>query len=100
MPLTSEQNIPDKPKEKSEPWTFRRLFPFSSAITTLSKAFASPFDILLGYLMIVLSIAELIGRNVSWTMWILTALIFFAVVAEHYIKLKESKLEEKTKETK
>lgn len=87
MALTSEQNIPDKPKEKPEPWTFRRLFPFMGAVTNLAKIFVNPFDVLLGYLVVILSIAELLGRSISWPMWILTGLIFLAAIVERYGKI-------------
>lgn len=84
MALTNQQDIPEKPRA-SEPWTFRRLFPFKGAISVFTKTFTNPFDMLLGYLVVILSIAEVFGRRVSWFIWILTFLIFIADLAERRI---------------
>lgn len=89
MSLTSMQDIPNKP-EVREPWTFRRLFSFG-AITTLAKVFSNPFDVLLGYLVFILGIAELFGRRVSWFMWVFTILILLADILERHIELLTNK---------
>lgn len=82
MALTNEQSIPDRPVVK-EPWTVRRLFPLS-VITSISKVFTNPLEILLAFLIIVLGIAELIGRHVSWFYFVLTILILTANVLKSY----------------
>ena len=82
MGLTRDQQIPDKKNEEKSEWSFRRLFPFAGAMTSISKVFVNPFDILLGYLVVILSIAEVLGRHVSWFLWLLTTLIFFADLVE------------------
>ena len=84
MALTEYQDIPKKPEVK-EPWTIKRLLPFASVTSSIAKVFASPLDILLGYLVFILGIAELIGRNVSWFIWVFTVLILAADIFERRI---------------
>lgn len=81
MALTAQQDIPKK-SETQEPWTFRRLFPLAGAVTSITKVFVNPFDILLGFLVLVVGIAELIGHQVSWMLWVLTVLILIADITE------------------
>ena len=97
MALTNQQDIPNKP-EVREPWTFKRLFPFSGAVTSFAKVFVNPFDVLLGYLVFVLGIAELLGRHTSWFFWALTVLILIADIIERRTGiLSDTKKEEKPK---
>jgi hypothetical protein len=97
MALTAQQNIPEKPIV-SEPWTFRRLFPFAGAVTTLSKVFINPFDVLLGYLVFILGAAELLGRHVSWFFWVFAILILAADIFERHTGIpSDTKPEEKPK---
>lgn len=97
MALTNQQNIPDKPVVR-EPWTFRRLFSFG-AVTTLAKVFVNPFDILLGYLVLILGIAELAGRQVSWFLWAFTILILISDILERHMGTSSNtKPEEKSKQ--
>ena len=86
MGIASSQDIPDKKRGESQPWSVTRLFPFSSSVAALTKAFVNPFDVLLGYLVLIVGIAELIGRSVSWVMWLFTSLILLADVFERYKK--------------
>lgn len=96
MGLTANQNIEKKPEEKSE-WTFRRLFPLG-AISSLSKVFVNPFDVLLGYLVVVLGIAVLAGRHIEWMFWVLTILILFAdLISRRTEVVPEVKPSKKTK---
>ncbi len=85
MALTNEQDIPEKPKVK-EPWTKRRLFPFAGGISSLTKIFVNPFDVMLGYLVFILGAVELFGRHVSWAFWLFTILILFISFIEKYRK--------------
>lgn len=93
MALTEKQDIPNKP-EVREPWTFKRLFPFSGAVSSIAKAFGNPFDVLLGYLVFIIGIAELIGRRVSWFFLALTVLILVADVFERHGFLLDKILKE------
>lgn len=86
MALTSQQDIPDKPKT-SEPWTIRRLFPFQNAVSALTKTFSSPFDALLGFLVLTLGIAELLGKRVSWTFYGFAVLILIANMFERWVSI-------------
>ncbi len=83
MALTSHQDIPEKPKV-NEPWTFRRLFPLAGVASSLTKSFTSPLDVLLGYLVFVLGLAELLGREVSWFLWVFSILILAANIFERH----------------
>ena len=83
VPLTNQQDIPNK-SETREPWTLRRLFPFGGAITTLTKVFINPFDVILVYLVLVLGIAELAGRQTSWFIWGFTTLVLATDIFERY----------------
>ncbi len=94
MGLAEKHDIPTKPVA-AEPWTFKRLFPFSGAVTNIAKVFVNPLDVLLGYLVIMLGIAELIGRHVSWQFWVLTLLILGATVFQRYTGIPSAKEEKK-----
>lgn len=83
MALTSSQDIPEKPKV-SEPWTIRRLFSFSGIAKSFTKIFVNPLDVLLGYLVFILGIAELIGRDTSWFLWVFAILILAASIFERH----------------
>ena len=98
MALTSQQDIPNKPIAQ-EPWTFKRLFPFAGAVTTLTKVFINPFDVLLGYLVLILGIAELLGRHISWFFWAFTTLILLSDLLERYLGIP-SDTKPKEKESK
>lgn len=98
MPLTSEQDIPNKP-QASEPWTFKRLFS-APAISVISKAFVNPFDIMMGYLVFIAGAAELINKDVSVGFWLLIILTLTAGLIEKHDKLLHSpkpEIKEKTK---
>lgn len=82
MALTADQDIPNKP-EVREPWSFRRLFSFGAA-NTLAKVFTNPFDILLGFLVLIVGITELLGRRISWPMWVFIILILLCNLLERH----------------
>lgn len=96
MALTSQQQIPKRPEEKQE-WTFRRLFGLGGAATAVSKVFTNPFDVLLGYLLLIAGVVELLGRHVSWFFWVIIILILFVDLLERRRDVVEPK---KTKEEK
>jgi hypothetical protein len=99
MGIAERQVVPER-KIESEPWTVKRLFPFAGAVTTLSKVFTNPFDVLLAYLIFVLGLSELIGHRVSWMMWVFTTLILTAALLERHkaVPLVESKEGKKPKQ--
>lgn len=82
MGLATQQDIKPK-KVSSEPWSVRALFPVKAMASAISKTLISIFDFILIYLVIIISITELIGHKVSWFMWVFTTLIFLAVLSEH-----------------
>lgn len=83
MGLAHEQELPPKTDEqpKSE-WSFRRLFPMKAAVSSIAKNFTNPFDALLAFLVLVIGVAELTGRHVSWMVFALSSLVLFADVVE------------------
>ena len=97
MALTADQDIPNKP-EVRESWSFRRLLSFGAA-NTLVKVFGNPFDVLLGFVVFILGIAELLGRQISWGFWVFAILILLADLLERHIGIfVDTKLEEKQKQ--
>lgn len=81
MGLTNQQDIPNK-AVAPEPWTRKLSLPFIGAITSLSKVFINPIDVLLGYLVFIFGITEILDRQVSIFFWILIILILAIVVFE------------------
>jgi len=96
MGLAANQEIPNKPVPQ-EPWTFRRLFPFGGAISTLSKVFTSPLEILLGFAILILGLVALFGRPTPILFYILTFILLLCVIFERVGKPKIQPLKEKTK---
>lgn len=88
MGIASEHELPEKPRPKEE-WSFRRLFPLAATVSTFAKTFVNPFDVLLAYLVLIVGIAELLGRRVSWMMWVFAVFILLADLAERH-KTEES----------
>lgn len=81
MPLTSDQNIPQKPRA-TEPWTFRKLFSANNPVSTLAKVFVNPLEVLLGVLVLSVVAIELIGHEVSSGLWFLTGMMLLCVLLE------------------
>lgn len=75
MALTSQQDIPIKSETQKEPWTIKRLFPFTSSVAALTKTFVNPFDILLGFMVFVVGLGELLGIRISGMFWLFMVLI-------------------------
>lgn len=82
MGLAHEQEIPEKKEEPKSEWTFRRIFPLKATVSLLAKNFTTPFDSLLAFLILVIGIGELLGRQVSWMTYLFAALILVADVVE------------------
>ena len=81
MALTEQQDILQKPVVK-EPWTMRRLFPFLGTASAFAKVFANPFDMMLGFLVLVFGLTELLGREVSWMFLAFSVLVLAANIYE------------------
>lgn len=79
--MAIQQDIKTRPVV-SEPWSVKKLFPVKAMASAISKTMTSLFDFILVYLVIIISITELIGHHVSWFMWIFMILIFLAVLSE------------------
>ena len=95
MGIAADHELPNKPQQE-EKWSFRRLFPLSGVVNSFTKSFSNPFDVLLGYLVLILGIAEIIGRKVSWMMWVFAVLILLADLLErHKMELSEPKKKDK-----
>ena len=99
MGLTAKQEFPDKKKESGSEWTIRRLFPFRIAVASLSKTFLNPFDVLLGYLVLILGLSDLLGRPMSLPLFCLTGAVLFADLYERN-KPTEPKVEKLKEEKK
>jgi hypothetical protein len=95
MGIASKQELPQRPVEKA-PWSFKRMFPMAAMVSSFSKTFINPFDILLGFLVFVVGINELLEHRVSWMLWVFIILILLADLLERYKEqIAPSKKEEK-----
>lgn len=81
MGMASAQDVPVK-KEAPQPWSMRRLLGGGAISNVISKTFINAFDVLLGFSVLVIGIAELAEREVSWLFYVLTILFFFAAFIE------------------
>lgn len=87
MALTATQEIPMKPVPK-QPWSTRALFPARALAKTLGAIFITPFDILLGLLVIAIVVVELAGHT-SWGLYVFSTLVLGADVYERHNKKVE-----------
>lgn len=95
MGIASKQELPQKQIEKQE-WSFKRVFPMAAMVSSFSKTFINPFDVLLGFLVLVIGITEVIGHKVSLMMWVLTISILLADLLErNKEEIPQPKKEEK-----
>lgn len=91
MGMAQTQDIPNAPKEKSE-WSIRRLLGGGAVSGVISKTFINVFDVLLGFCVLIIGVAEVADRDVSWLFYILTVLFFLAAFVERRATaLKEEK---------
>lgn len=81
MPLTAEQELPSR-TEEPKTWTTKRLFPFTQVAKVLAKTFVSIFDVLLGFMILMIGIAEVSGRHISGIFYLLTFFILLANLVE------------------
>jgi len=72
MPITHQQDIPNKVKEK-EAWTIKRLFPIANVVSAALKKF-SILQLFGGFALMVAGIGELIGRRFS-VFWYIILLV-------------------------
>ena len=91
MSLTEQQDLPNKPAEKKQPWTSRKLFPAAAMASAIAKVFINPLDILLGFNIFIIGLVELFGRQVSWGFYILSFLILLSAMFERHINFLKKK---------
>lgn len=84
MGMANNQELPIKAVAK-EPWTFRRLLPFSGAVSAITKTFTSPIEVIFGFMIAVTGISELIGNRPSWTWYVLVLLVLIVLVSTPYV---------------
>jgi len=87
MALTNSQDIPEKEKEDSKTWTSRKLFPVASAVAAITKVFSSPFDVLLGFNILVIEVVELVGRHASFGLYLIAIILSAASILERHPEL-------------
>lgn len=83
MGIAEKQDIPQR-KVAEDGWTFRKLFSSSTVTETLAKVFVNPFEVLLGFLVFIIGVVELLGRHVSWPLWVFTIIILSAGMFERH----------------
>lgn len=81
MSITENQDLPSRPEEEKK-WTTKKLFPAAAIASVITKVFASPFDILLGFTILILGLIELFGRHASWGFYVLAVLLLFSSIFE------------------
>jgi len=95
MSLTSQQDIPERPKVESEPWSMRRLFPMRATASAIVKMFASPLEILLAWVFLIIGVAVIFQYRVSIAFYILAAILLLGTLFERVgtskVKLPEVK---------
>ena len=96
MGLTKNQDYPNSKEQEAREWTVRKLFPFSGAAANLSKTFINPFDVLLGFLTLVLGVVTVLGKPVDSMMWVFAILLLMSATIER-LKPTEPKVESKEK---
>lgn len=82
--MAQDLELPTKPREKS-PWSMTKLFPFASAVSTVTKQFTSPFDILLGFSILVAGIIEVTGNHASWLLYVVIILLVIGALFERNV---------------
>lgn len=93
--MTSQQKIPERPKEKSE-WSVRNLFQLKAVSSAVIKTFTNVYDVLLGFSILVVGLSEIIGHGVSWFFYIIVILLILMSFSER----RESELDESNPKTK
>lgn len=93
MPIASRIETPSKPAEVKQPWTIKRMFPFSGAVSTMIKSY-NPFEIFSAFALFITGIGELIGREFSWCWYLILLINLVGAFSIHYLgKLCQTKLE-------
>ena len=87
--MAREQEFPKEPQDRQS-WSRRALFPLAAIGASLSKVFINPFDVLLGFIILVIGLVELFGRHVSWGLYLLAILILIADLLERHVNILKS----------
>ena len=84
MALTSEQNIPNKPVTH-EPWTFRRLLGggVTAISTAFTKVFASAFEWLLAFSVIIIATGELTNAKLSYFFYVFASVLLVYLIVRN-----------------
>lgn len=84
MPIATNIEVPRKPAEASQPWTIKRLFPFSGTATVITKTF-NQFEIFCAFALFITGLGELIGRDFTWYWYIILIINLCGAFALRYI---------------
>lgn len=71
-------------KTQGQPWTARLLFPMRAMAKSIGKVFVTPFDFLLGLLVVAIVFVELFSDG-SWMLYVFSMLVLGADVFERYL---------------
>lgn len=93
MALTEHQDIPNKPVVNA-PWTFRRLLGggVTAVSTAFVKVFASPFEWILAFSVIVIAVGELTNANLSLFFYLFAFILLFCLIIKSIINSTPSQL--------
>jgi len=98
MGLTQQQNIPNKPSDKSEDWSVRHLFSLSAMTTAFSDFVKSsnPFELFFGFMVFITGIGELLGSEFEWLWFVIMLLILGGAFYLRLLKLNFDMKEKKS----
>lgn len=100
MGMTAKQDLPPRPKDESEKWTTRRLFPLKATADALSKLFVSPLEVTFAFIVFILGMAIIFERTVPLLFYVFTIALLAGVVFERFYSSTitvEGKAQEKKK---
>ena len=90
MPLTAKMEFEKKPKAPGEPWTVRRLFPFASTVSAISKML-NAFEIFSAFMILITGFGELFGRNLSWFWYLILLLVLGGAFSSRFFEGEKEK---------
>lgn len=90
MPITNQQDIPNKPKI-SEPWTFKQIFSVAGVISTALKQF-TVLQLFAAFALAVAAVGELTGRPVSIFWYIILLVILGGIFFFDYKNILKEKI--------
>jgi hypothetical protein len=90
MGIAKEQEAPLQKIEETK-WSTRRLFPFADVAKSFTKNFTSVFDVLLGVTVVMIGVAEILDRNVSFMFYLLAIVLIISAYSDKHAVAQDDK---------